>query len=547
MRHLTVNLDHPVLHLFPISDVQVGAHGVAKDEFREHIESAIADPYARFLGVGDYCVTPETAVLTADLRWVPAGSLEVGDEIVGFEDERPGVGQRRRFKFGVVTKAGRRILPVYRLTLSDGRTLEATGNHRWIASVSGKTELDWMRTDDIVRRLERGLASVRMIALLPKQEFVDNYASGFLAAAFDGEGYFGGLANGGLRLGYSQRENAMMAQTRTLLDDLGFRHSSRPASAEGVTDLRLVGSTSALLTFMQAVRPPRLLAKWRENNLLEQLTLRRQAALPSPVVVAAEFLGEREVAALTSSTGTYIAEGFGSHNTDGMSPSNRRNLLVSFVKGELYDTARDMLDDAAAQQRDEFLRLVAGSEGRWDALLKGHHLWEYVRAYADGTKQLRTTDHDIADALGAPYLGEPGQTIGSAMITYRFPATHKGGKRPLLRVYAVHGQGGGSTFAGPLNQLERMMRAFTAHVYIVAHHHKDVAAAANRLDEDPKAPTHLVATDTRLVSAGSWMRGYMPNEVTYAEDGMMVPLAIGAPIIYVKPKKRGAFRVRALV
>jgi hypothetical protein len=233
--------------------------------------------------------------------------------------------------------------------------------------------------------------------------------------------------------------------------------------------------------------------------------------------------------------------------TDSISPSNRKILNVNFAKGELYDTPREMFDDAARRYADEFLDLVRGTEGRWDFLLKGHHLHEYIVRQADGTHSLRTTDHDIADALGAPYLGEPGQTIGSAMVKYRLPASHKGGKRPVLKVYAVHGQGGGGSWAAPFNQLERMMRAFTAHVYIVAHHHKDGAVAAAKLDEDAKAPTKLKATDARLVSAGSWMRSYMPDVVTYAEDGMLVPLAVGAPIIYATPGTRRTFKIRALV
>lgn len=233
--------------------------------------------------------------------------------------------------------------------------------------------------------------------------------------------------------------------------------------------------------------------------------------------------------------------------TDSLSPSNRKLLNVAFEKSELYDTPRAMLDAKALEYADEFLHLVRGTEGRWDFLLKGHHLHEYVVSQTDGTKTLTTTDHYIADRLGAPYLGEPGQLIGSAMVSYRFPASHRGGKRPVLRMYAVHGQGGGGTFAGPLNQLEKMMRAFNAHIYLVGHHHKSVAAAATKLNEALEEATHLQATDARIVSAGSWLRGYMPNEVGYAEDGLMVPLAVGAPYITALALPKREFRIRVVV
>lgn len=525
-----------------MNDVQIGAHGVAETEFREHIEELIADPDAHLIGIGDYCVVPETRVLTADLRWVPAGELQAGDEIVGFDDERER-GQRRRFRFGVITKAGRRTLPVFALHLSDGTTLTATGNHRWIATISGKTEFDWVRTDEIARRIDAGLVPTSLIRLLPMQAPIDTYQAGFLSAAFDGEGFFGGLTNGGCRISFSQRENGMMARVREYLDELGFAHSSRPATSPNVSDLRLVGGTPTLLRFMQAVRPPRLLAKWRDNNLLEQLTLRRQAALPSPTVVGYEFLGAREVAALTSSTGTYVAEGFGSHNTDGVSPSNRKLLNTAFVRGELYDTAADMLDEAAFNQAHRFLDLVDGTEGRWDYLLGGHHVWTFKDVATYGYP---TTDHYIADRLGAPYLGQTGGQIESAVVTYRFPAP-KGKPRPEFRVYAVHGQGGGSTWAGPFNQLERMTRGFVADLYLVAHHHRLGAVASVKLEENPRASTRLSATDSRLVACGSWLRGYLPGEVTYAEDGLMVPLALGAPVIEVRPGTSRRWKVRVTV
>lgn len=262
------------------------------------------------------------------------------------------------------------------------------------------------------------------------------------------------------------------------------------------------------------------------------------------VGVAKEFFREYIEEGIADPLGRFIGVG---DYTDSISPSNRRLLNVAYEAGGLYDTPRAMLDAAAQEHVKEFLHLVRGTEGRWDFLLKGHHLHEYIRKNDDGTKTIRTTDHDIAEALGAPYLGEPGQTIGSAMVSYVFPPVKRGGTKPVLRVYAVHGQGGGGTFSGPLNQLEKMMRAFNVHIYMTAHHHKAVAAAATQLNSDPNAETSLRATDARILGTGSWLRGYMPNEVTYAEDGLMVPLAVGGVIVTAKVLPKREFRIRVIV
>lgn len=226
---------------------------------------------------------------------------------------------------------------------------------------------------------------------------------------------------------------------------------------------------------------------------------------------------------------------------DGVSPSNRRLLMSSFVRGDLYDTVKDMLKAGSDEQKDLFLHLTSPLKKKMKFMLKGHHLHEYVRVAADGTHQLRTTDHDIAEELGAKYLGEPGNEIGSAMITFRFPAVN--GERPQLRMYARHGQGASSTFSSPLTALEKQMRAHTADIYFVAHHHKLAAARAVKLSED-NSEDKLKATDGLLVSGGSWLKGYLINEVTYAEDGQMVPLAVGAPIIRIKRRDDGTFKIR---
>lgn len=236
----------------------------------------------------------------------------------------------------------------------------------------------------------------------------------------------------------------------------------------------------------------------------------------------------------------------GGDYTDSLSPSNRKHLKAAFLRGDLYDTPEKMLEEKGREHAAEFLELVAGTEGRWNFLLKGHHLNEYKVQNPDGTHTIRTTDHDIADALGAPYLGEPGEKIGQALISYRFPAFVAGRKRPVMRMFAMHGQGGGGTWGAPLNQLEKMSKGFNAHIYYVAHHHKLLSGATVKLHEGPEATTRLKATDSRVVAGGSWLRGYIPDEITYAEDGVMPPLAIGAPVIYINAIKDGTFRIKVL-
>ena len=48
-----------------------------------------------------YCLTPNTPVLYADYSWRPIGSVQIGDELAGF-DERPLPGRTRKLRRSVV-------------------------------------------------------------------------------------------------------------------------------------------------------------------------------------------------------------------------------------------------------------------------------------------------------------------------------------------------------------------------------------------------------------------------------------------------------------
>ena len=85
---------------------------------------------ARQMGV---CLDPATGVLTAELQWLQIKDLKVGQEVVSVDEMPPGgKGHHRRMRRGVV-EAVREVHDVaYRLTMENGRTLSATGRHRFL-------------------------------------------------------------------------------------------------------------------------------------------------------------------------------------------------------------------------------------------------------------------------------------------------------------------------------------------------------------------------------------------------------------------------------
>ena len=218
--------------------------------------------------------------------------------------------------------------------------------------------------------------------------------------------------------------------------------------------------------------------------------------------------------------------------TDGLSPSNRAAIRAASNAGNWYDVGEQMLLDSASRQAARFVKLASPAIGQFDAFLKGHHFYEYKKQ-VDGKTLLTSTDIDIAEALMAPYLDDTSDKKQMAMITYKGPRGRQ------CRVLALHGEGSGSTLASPLARLTRLMGSFQADIYMIAHHHKVFATRVPVLRSADGTPTHLAHRDALLVACGSWMRGYVEDETTYAEAGIMAPLAIGAPVINVKMRTDG--------
>jgi len=80
------------------------------------------------------CLDPDTPVLTADLHWIPLGKVTVGDRVIAV-DEMPqvvGRGHGRKFRTAIVEAVNEVYEPAFLLRLQNGRTLIATGEHRFL-------------------------------------------------------------------------------------------------------------------------------------------------------------------------------------------------------------------------------------------------------------------------------------------------------------------------------------------------------------------------------------------------------------------------------
>jgi len=278
------------------------------------------------------CLAPGTKVLTADLSYVNIEDVQTGDLLVGFDEERPGKGLHRQFRETKVTATSQITRPTFRVSLSDGTQVSASNGHLWLVSTPGRRTV-WKRTDELN-------LTDRIFKVADVWESETDYRTGYLAAAFDGEGHFS-LQN---MLGFSQRENVMLGRVRTYLDELGFQYWERKGTGtnKDVTVLNIAGGRAAHLRFLGQVRPQRLLDKLDLDGLgsIGRHDFASQQ-FEHPMVVNVEFLGEQTVVALETTTQTFVAEGLASHNCKWL--LERGMFVTSNVMEDLGDTSQEVV------------------------------------------------------------------------------------------------------------------------------------------------------------------------------------------------------------
>lgn len=139
--------------------------------------------------------------------------------------------------------------------------------------------------------------------------------------------------------------------------------------------------------------------------------------------------------------------------------------------------------------------------------------------FADGTNDVMV----LCQQLGIQYGGHGGflrlQISGKDLFSHI-----------TLNILYHHGEkiGGGSTIGGDMNAMAKKSEGWDFDALIVAHNHKKHAAQASIVGVPKRGAMTLVEKPKVYIRAGCFMRGYVKDCVTYAEEaGLMNPTSIG--------------------
>lgn len=331
---------------------------------------------APFFTAHYYCCVPQTRILTARMLWTEAGKLSIGDELVGV-DEFPEAGGDRKFRRAVVTGTGTAVRECLRVVLEDGREVTCSTDHPWLVKTwrkgslasQGQSSLQWIET----RNLREG---DRIASPVRTWDVTGTYQAGWLAGILDGEGTAGRYGNGPYKatsLSVAQNPGVVLDTVKAILKVMGIEYSeAQNARNSQVTVLR-IRSIAGVMELLGRVRPLRL----RADGLWEGASIRTKQPGQYATVARVIPAGEREVTTLGTSTGTFLAEGLVSHNTDDFISDRARDNGWPSVQVNAYCFKHHWAQEGRGAGMTENERMVQDQQLYYQArVMVANGLWD---------------------------------------------------------------------------------------------------------------------------------------------------------------------------
>lgn len=292
----------------------------------------------------ELCLAEDTRVLRKDMRWIPIQDICIGDVVIGIDEKQSSKYKYRAIREAEVTAVGSRKARVKKITTDKGSIL-ATREHPFLVKQNRRTTT-WVKAE----RLKVGWHLRWLAYPVDKNE---TYEAGWLSGFFDGEGCLSQWTDSNrsrLNISASQRVGPTLTLLKEYLSRSGFdwRASStarKNPNWSATENVSISGNLSEKLRFLSEIRPERLI----EKLSLGGMSGRDQFS--AKVLSVEDVPEEVNVYNITTTTGTYFAEGFAVHNC----------RWVIFPKVPFLDLS-DPVTRVQAEQIPEFYAQKAASQ-----------------------------------------------------------------------------------------------------------------------------------------------------------------------------------------
>ena len=270
-----------------------------------------------------FCLDPKTKVLTADLLWVPIENLIPGQEVVSV-DEMPtrGRGAGRRMKPAIVQKVVEVFRDAYKILFEDGRTVICTGAHPWLSKSDTIKQPAWRTINQ--NKEDRAILHTSKIKVgdyvryITKPWGAPTVEDGWFSGILDGEGSIS-KTNSSAGINVSQLPGKVFDRMLNYVQKNGYNYRIEDDKTERKTKYGkkpvpkiCIGRLDEMFQLIGKLRPSRFI----NNHFWDNRELPgKKSSIGWAKIVSIEQLPDQRMIDLQTSSGTYIAEGFVSHNT----------------------------------------------------------------------------------------------------------------------------------------------------------------------------------------------------------------------------------------
>lgn len=262
-----------------------------------------------------YCVPEDIKTLNLRMDWKYLGDCKVGDELIGFEEhtQQTQLKNRRKFIPTTITSLNYTKEHSYRIIFEDGDSIISSDKHLWLCSTKISRNQTWLSTQQLYEDINKN-RNRWIIKYFDVSTPITSYDAGYVAGIFDGEGYISlnrGLnKHGGVSTGFAQNSGAVLENTTKILTQYGFDYSIYKNPISEVFNVVLKGSFSDTVDFLSKIKPVRLI-----NKLYESFNSVEARAKTLSKIAKIEYVGEKDLLAIGTSSSTFIADGYASHNS----------------------------------------------------------------------------------------------------------------------------------------------------------------------------------------------------------------------------------------
>lgn len=280
----------------------------------------------------EYCVSPESLILTADLQWVQADSISVGDELVGFPESLDG---HCKLLPSVVERADVIQAERYLIETDRGSTV-VSAQHRMVAHYDDRRhrnarQFSWRKAEDL-------RVGDHLRWTCEPWKVGGTREDGWFSGMLDGEGWVSKPAR---MAGVAQCEGECLDALRDWLRDHCVAFADRVGHGKqgkrGPCHKLTASGLWPSLRMLGIARPKRL-----DGRLLWDGCHAFRTTDHTATVVRITKLGIGPVVALGTSTKTFIADGFLAHNCTillnecSQIPFSSRNIAVTRLAQAVY-------------------------------------------------------------------------------------------------------------------------------------------------------------------------------------------------------------------